>query len=758
MTTSGTVIASIGAGAVTDLAGNANTASTSTDNVVTYDITAPTVTINQAAAQADPTKSSPILFTVQFSKPVSGFTTGKVTLGGTAGATTGTVTGGPSTYQVSVSGMTADGTVTASLAAGIAVDAAGNSSAASTSADNTVTFDTTAPTVTQVTSTTPNGSYGLGAMIVITVVFSEPVTVTGIPQLTLQTGAAAAVVNYGSGSGTNTLVFPYTVAAGQGSPHLDYGSASALALNGGSIRDAAGNDAVLALAPPGSPGSLGANKTLVVDTTPPVAGTVNDGWLPPDIDTQLSVTTISANWSGFSDAESGITGYEWAIGTTSGGQEILPFAPVGMQASASTSAVDLILALLKGKTYYVSVRATNGVGLTTTATSDGVTVIGTGTAGPAAPAGLFAMADNQSVLLDWLPSPSPGVSFYRVWWKPAASSWTQAVRVDPLAGLSTVISGLINGTAYDFMIKAVDASENESPGAYAGATPLPSITIGGLGNYGTVQGAIDAAVPGETVLLGPGTYPGALLLHPGVSLVGASPGRTILTGSPGSTVITVQGSYPTDPTSTISNLTITSGSIGVDAGTADVLLQHVIIHHVTSHGAASGAGGRLQAVNCTIMSNGGDGIRALGTAAVRNCVVGKNLGAGLNVPAGALINYDDAYANGTADYPAGVGGAGNQTAAAVFLDEAANNYIEDSSSPTVDAGDPLDDYSKELAPNGNRINQGAFGNTRWAASRGATPGPVPSGSSRGHHGGCGLLGLDAVLLLSLCRRLRRRPR
>jgi len=45
------------------------------------------------------------------------------------------------------------------------------------------------------------------------VTFSEAVTVTGTPQLTLETGATDRVVNYVSGSGTNTLTFNYTVQA-----------------------------------------------------------------------------------------------------------------------------------------------------------------------------------------------------------------------------------------------------------------------------------------------------------------------------------------------------------------------------------------------------------------------------------------------------------------------------------------------------------------------------------------------------------------
>jgi Big-like domain-containing protein len=113
---------------------------------VSNDITRPTVAINQAAAQADPTNSAPINFTVVFSEVVSGFTGTDVAISGTAGGTrTVSVTGGPSTYNVAVSGMT-NGTVIATIAAGVAQDAAGNTNTTSTSTDNSVTFNTTADT------------------------------------------------------------------------------------------------------------------------------------------------------------------------------------------------------------------------------------------------------------------------------------------------------------------------------------------------------------------------------------------------------------------------------------------------------------------------------------------------------------------------------------------------------------------------------------------------------------------------------------
>ena len=83
MTGDGTVIASARRRRRTRRRRQPNTASTSTDNTVTYDTTAPTVTINQAAGQADPTNASPIHFTVVFSEAVTDFATGDVTLGGT---------------------------------------------------------------------------------------------------------------------------------------------------------------------------------------------------------------------------------------------------------------------------------------------------------------------------------------------------------------------------------------------------------------------------------------------------------------------------------------------------------------------------------------------------------------------------------------------------------------------------------------------------------------------------------------------------
>ncbi|MEJ0056078.1 MAG: hypothetical protein WDN75_10700 [Bacteroidota bacterium] len=71
MSASGTVILPIAAANVQDVAGNNNNASTFTDNTVTFDNVVPTVTVNQAGAQADPTNVNTISFTAVFSEPIN---------------------------------------------------------------------------------------------------------------------------------------------------------------------------------------------------------------------------------------------------------------------------------------------------------------------------------------------------------------------------------------------------------------------------------------------------------------------------------------------------------------------------------------------------------------------------------------------------------------------------------------------------------------------------------------------------------------
>lgn len=132
---------------------------------------------------------------------------------------------------------------------------------------NTSTFLNACLKVIKVSSSTPDGTYKVGAVIGIDITFSNNVNVDlsgGIPTLTLETGTNDTKAIYTSGSGTDTLTFNYIIAAGDTSGDLDYVGTNSLMLNGATITGAVG-DANLALPYPGSAGSLGANKKIVID-------------------------------------------------------------------------------------------------------------------------------------------------------------------------------------------------------------------------------------------------------------------------------------------------------------------------------------------------------------------------------------------------------------------------------------------------------------------------------------------------------------
>ncbi len=130
-------------------------------------------------------------------------------------------------------------------------------------------LELTPPSILSVTSSRLNGHYKAGEVIPVQVTFGEVVLVTGSPTIQLETGSSDQTVSYTSGSGTTTLTFLYTVAPGEVSMDLDYIATTALVLNSGTVKDAAGNNASLTLPAPGTPGSLGANKNLVIDTAAP---------------------------------------------------------------------------------------------------------------------------------------------------------------------------------------------------------------------------------------------------------------------------------------------------------------------------------------------------------------------------------------------------------------------------------------------------------------------------------------------------------
>ena len=281
-------------GTIEDTAGNAavlTLPAMGTDGLATQkiviDTTTPTVTgVSSTQAAGSYGAGTAIPITVTFDEPVTVTGTPQLALNASSGAVA-TYTGGSGTatltftYTVAAGDSATDldyaATTALTLNSGSIQDAAGNVAVLTLPTAGTdglaaqnIVIDTTTPTVAGVSSTQATGSYGAGTAIPITVTFSEPVTVTGTPQLALN-ASSGAVATYTSGSGTATLTFTYTVAAGDSATDLDYAATTALTLNSGSIQDAAGNVAVLTLPATGTDGL--ATQNIIIDTTTPtVAG------------------------------------------------------------------------------------------------------------------------------------------------------------------------------------------------------------------------------------------------------------------------------------------------------------------------------------------------------------------------------------------------------------------------------------------------------------------------------------------------------
>jgi PKD repeat protein/N-acetyl-anhydromuramyl-L-alanine amidase AmpD len=108
-----------------------------------------------------------------------------------------------------------------------------------------------------------------------------------------------------------------------------------------------------------------------IDWSAPSTVSVIDS-LGIDIDTTYGSTQLIGSWTKSTDLNSGINNYWYAIGDSTGANNIVDWTSSGLD----TSVVHLGLNLVYGTTYFFSVKVTNGGGLTSSATnSDGQLVL-----------------------------------------------------------------------------------------------------------------------------------------------------------------------------------------------------------------------------------------------------------------------------------------------------------------------------------------------------------------------------------------------
>ncbi len=177
-TGSGVVSVAVPAGVAADAAGHPNTAGAPVSR--TYDSDRPGVSIT--FDQSGPTNASQVTATITFTEDVSGFTLSDVSIVNT---TARDLRGSGSVYMVTLTPAVTDGTISLSVAQGVAEDAAGNPNTAGSAS---LVVDRSAPTVALSSAT---GSPTNRSTVEVVATFSEPVSGVDADSLSLVNATAA---------------------------------------------------------------------------------------------------------------------------------------------------------------------------------------------------------------------------------------------------------------------------------------------------------------------------------------------------------------------------------------------------------------------------------------------------------------------------------------------------------------------------------------------------------------------------------------
>ena len=206
------------------------------------------------------------------------------------------------------------------------------------------------------------------------------------------------------------------------------------------------------------------SNTFMIDTTAPSASAaVRDG-LAEDITLVGSASELSANWDAADDGVgSGIAEYQYAIGTTPGGADVVGWTSAGTDTSVTATG----LALDEGQIYYFSVQAKDNVGLWSGVTSSNGQKVETQP--PALPTELTSTSHDVSewsadntVIVTWTDAidAASGLDGYSIVWDENATTLPGETK-DIEEGVQIATSeALADGNSWYFHIRSVDNAGN----------------------------------------------------------------------------------------------------------------------------------------------------------------------------------------------------------------------------------------------------------------------------------------------------------